>query len=124
MPDAKFLDEEAAGEYLLARDYPARMKEALVEMQRQVGDLLVKKGSAVKGLLVRHLVMPGYAEDSRRIVDFVANEVSPRAYVNIMSQYRPLFRAAEFPRIDGLPRTREVAEVREYARGKGLRLDE
>jgi putative pyruvate formate lyase activating enzyme len=124
MPDAKFLDEEASNDYLCARDYPARMSSALREMQRQVGDLVIQEGLAMKGLLVRHLVMPGHLENSMRVIDFLASEVSPRAYVNVMAQYRPLCRAAEFPKISSRSRPREVAEARAYAIRRGLRLDE
>jgi len=124
MPDAKFLDEEASNSYMRARDYPARMREALREMQRQVGDLVVRDGRAVRGLLVRHLVMPGHLEDSIRVMDFLASEVSPRAYVNIMGQYRPLYRAAEFPKISSRPRPQDVAEARSYAMRRGLQVDE
>jgi len=124
MPDAKFMDAEASAKYLGAPDYPERMKAALVEMQRQVGDLVVDGGLAVKGLLVRHLVMPGDTEDSKRIIDFLRDEVSPRAYVNVMGQYRPLFHARDFPEIDRRPGREEVEEVRRYARERNLILSD
>jgi putative pyruvate formate lyase activating enzyme len=124
MPDVKFLDEDRSQRYLDARDYPGRVRAALEEMNRQVGDLVVRGGVALRGLLVRHLVMPGLAEDSRRIVDFLADKVSGNAFVNVMGQYRPLFRAREFAEIAARPTPTEIAEVRSYADKKGLRLSD
>ncbi len=122
MPDAKFLDEDASRRYLGAADYPSRMKAALREMHSQVGDLVVRGGVAVRGLLVRHLVMPGYTKDSKDVVDFLADEISRDTFVNVMGQYRPLFRAREFSEIAARPKASEIAEVHRYAEKKGLRL--
>ena len=122
MPDAKFMNADSAERYLAARDYPERMRAAILEMQRQVGDLVIDGGVATRGLLVRHLVMPGHGEDSRRVIDFLA-EVSPRCCVNVMGQYRPLFRADEFPEINRRPLPDEVAKVKSYALKRGLRVD-
>ena len=122
MPDAKFMNADSAERYLAARDYPERMRAAILEMQRQVGDLVIDGGVATRGLLVRHLVMPGHSEDSRRVIDFLA-EVSPRCCVNVMGQYRPLFRADEFAEINRRPLPDEVAKVKSYALKRGLRVD-
>lgn len=122
MPDVKFLDSQASSMYLQARDYPERVRAALVEMHRQVGDLAAAGGVAQRGLLVRHLVMPGCVEDSRAIMDFLAGQISPDTFVNVMGQYRPLFRAAEFAGISRRPEADQVREVRRYAEEKGLRL--
>lgn len=90
MPDFKFWDPEMAHKYLKARDYPERAREALKEMHRQVGDLnLDKNGIAQKGILLRHLVMPEGIAGTRDIMRFIAKEISPDTYVNIMNQYRP-----------------------------------
>ena len=97
MPDAKFLRPETAARYSTAPDYPDAMKAALREMHRQVGDLEIRDGLAVKGLLVRHLVMPGSADESMAILDFIAREISPNTYVNVMDQYHPAGRAREVP---------------------------
>jgi putative pyruvate formate lyase activating enzyme len=122
MPDAKTLDPEFARAALDAPDYPERMAEALVEMQRQVGDLAVENGIARRGLLIRHLVMPGMLEDTRRILDFIAREISPNAFVNVMGQYRPCHRAREVPGLSRRPEREEIAEAQGYARSLGLRL--
>jgi len=90
MPDFKYWDSEKARMYLGAEDYPDVAKSALREMQRQVGPLRFdKNGLAKRGLLVRHLVMPGETEDARNIFHFLANEISRDTWINIMDQYHP-----------------------------------
>ena len=90
MPDFKYWDEGLSAEYLKAKKYPQAARAVIREMQQQVGDLVFdENGLAKRGVLVRHLVMPDNAEDSRRIMRFLAQEVSPHTYINIMDQYRP-----------------------------------
>jgi putative pyruvate formate lyase activating enzyme len=97
MPDFKYWSEEQAKQYLKSPRYPASARAAIIEMHRQVGELTFdERGLARRGLLVRHLVMPGGLEESRNIFQFLANEVSPRTYVNIMDQYYPAGRVASF----------------------------
>ena len=122
MPDAKTLDSDFARAAMNAPDYPERMKESLVEMHRQVGDLVVEKGRAVRGVLVRHLVMPGMLDDTKRVLDFLAGELSPNTFVNVMGQYRPCYRAKEVPRLLRRPTREELETARGYARALGLRL--
>lgn len=139
MPDAKTLDSGLARRAMDAPDYPERMRAALVEMQRQVGDLVIDRGPAVgagqasgadaprvatRGLLVRHLVMPGRPEDSHAVLDMIARDVSADAYVNVMGQYRPCFRAREVPGLEARPAPEEIADARAHARALGLRLAE
>jgi putative pyruvate formate lyase activating enzyme len=121
MPDAKFSRPDSADRYCAAPDYPERMREALREMHRQVGDLVVRDGVAVSGLLVRHLLMPGGAEEGKDIIDFLCG-LSGDTYVNVMAQYRPCFKAHTVPGIDRYPTEEEFFTVREYARSRGLRL--
>jgi len=122
MPDAKFWDPEMAFLYANARDYPGRMREALQEMQRQVGRLDVADGVARRGLLVRHLVMPGGVEDGKRVLRFIAEQVAPDACVNVMAQYRPMHQAHRYPQIARPVGAGEYAEVRLYAEQLGLSL--
>ncbi len=90
MPDAKFWAPESGRRYADATDYPLKMREAVVEMQRQVGDLqITANGLAERGLLVRHLLMPGALEEAQAIFQFLAEKISPNCYLNIMDQYRP-----------------------------------
>jgi len=90
MPDFKFWDSGTAQELCCAPDYPERARQALREMRRQVGDLLVDENRvAQRGVLVRHLVMPNGLAGTAEVMDFIAREISPRTYVNIMDQYHP-----------------------------------
>ncbi|HPM24478.1 MAG TPA: radical SAM protein [Phycisphaerae bacterium] len=90
MPDFKLWSDDAGERYLHARDYAARARCAIAEMHRQVGPLrLTRDGVACRGVLVRHLVMPGLLAESAAIFRWLADEVSPDTYVNIMAQYRP-----------------------------------
>ncbi len=90
MPDFKFWDNEAASRFCDAPDYGDVAREALREMHRQVGDLVVDhEGIAVRGLLVRHLVMPNGLAGTEAVMAFLATEISADTYVNVMDQYRP-----------------------------------
>ena len=122
MPDAKYADPEVARELSDAPDYPEVMLAALREMHRQVGDLVAEGGIAARGLLVRHLVLPNGLAGSKTILDFLARELSPHTYVNVMAQYRPCYRASECKRIDRPPTRAEFLEAYEYAAHLGLRL--
>jgi len=121
MPDIKFLNPSASSRYLQAFNYPQVVREAVKEMYSQVGDLVIEEGLAVRGLLVRHLVMPSWVEDSKAVMDFLAMEISLDTYVNIMFQYRPLYQASKFPEIARRPTREEFEEVCRYAKGLGLR---
>jgi len=114
MPDFKFWDPEVARKACNAPDYPETARQALLEMHRQVGDLeLNDRGIADRGLLVRHLVMPGGLAGTRDVMRFIAREVSPRTYVNVMSQYRPCGRANE---VSGLEEALTPEEYRRAVR--------
>ncbi len=121
MPDAKFMDEAHSKRFCNAPDYPSVLRGALKEMHRQVGDLVINpQGIAERGLLVRHLVMPGGVASSKEVFEFIARELSIHTYVNIMDQYRPLYRADEFPEIDRRITHREYREAVNMAKEVGL----
>jgi putative pyruvate formate lyase activating enzyme len=124
MPDIKFWSAESGKRYANAADYPDVAREAVLEMHRQVGDLTIVGEVATRGLLVRHLAMPGGTDEGRAILDWLAEAVSPRTYVNVMGQYRPLLRAAEFPEINRRPTEDEIIELKAHAQRLGLRLAE
>ena len=126
MPDFKFWDKESAKRYAKAPDYPEVAQKALLEMYRQVGDLVMdEEGVAVKGLLVRHLVMPGSLEETGEILRFLAQDVSADTYVNVMDQYRPCGKAYQCPPIDRRLTSDEYRKALGLAREAGLRrLDE
>ncbi len=126
MPDFKFWDKDLAKRYAKAPDYPEVAQKAILEMYRQVGDLVMDdEGVAVKGLLVRHLVMPGSLEETGEILRFLAREVSVDTYVNVMDQYRPYGEACHCPPIDRTLTGGEYQQALKLARDAGLqRLDE
>lgn len=88
LPDAKYGDNAIAAALSHAPGYVDVMKAALKEMHRQVGDLLVERGIARSGMIIRHLVLPGDLAGTRDVLKFIAGEISPDSYVNIMAQYR------------------------------------
>lgn len=122
LPDIKFLDAAASDRYLDgAADYSEVVRTILKEMHRQVGDLVLDEhGIAQRGLIVRHLVMPGLTQDSQAILRFIADELSPQTYINIMDQYRPCFQAGRSPEIARRTTPAEHRAVVEMARGLGL----
>ncbi|MFQ5893266.1 MAG: radical SAM protein [Nitrospinota bacterium] len=125
MPDFKYWNEETSKLYLKSPKYPETARAAFKEMHRQVGDLEVDdRGLARRGLLVRHLVMPGALEETREIMQFLATEISPHTYVNIMDQYRPAGRAVQFERYEEINRRvtrKELLEAYRFAQEAGLR---
>lgn len=101
MPDFKYLDPGISKKYSLAQDYPEVTKEVLKEMHRQVGDLVINKNRiAERGLLVRHLVMPAGIAGTKDVVRFIADEISPNTYINIMDQYHPCYKAFDYPELN------------------------
>ncbi len=122
MPDTKFAQTDPASKYCKTPDYPQVVKSALREMHRQVGDLAVDdRGIAVRGLLIRHLVMPEGLAGTGELMKFIHDEISPDSYVNIMAQYRPAYRANEFPEINRRISTQEFKEAVALAREIGLK---
>ena len=126
MPDAKFWRPETAARYAGAPDYPLRMQRALHRMHRQVGDLVIGPDGLVRsGLLVRHLLMPGLLDETKAILGFIAHELSPHTYVNIMGQYRPCGQAGRYEELNRPITGREYRQALEAARELGLdRLDQ
>ncbi len=128
MPDFKMWDDRLALRYLKAKDYPAAARAALKEMQRQVGVLkLDEHGLAKRGVLVRHLVMPSGVAGTALIMRFLAEELSPDTYVNIMGQYHPAGKvtAEKYGEIDRRPSRQEMDRAYAEARAAGLwRFDE
>jgi putative pyruvate formate lyase activating enzyme len=126
MPDFKLWTSERSRRYLAKRDYPEVARETVKEMHRQVGDLSFdERGLARRGLLVRHLVMPGLVDETEAILRFVAEELGPDTYVDVMAQYYPAGRSHEFEEIDRHPYRSELERAFELAERLGLRrLDE
>ena len=129
MPDFKFWHRETARRLCRAKNYPEVARAAIREMHRQVGDLRFgPDGLARRGLLVRHLVMPGQTDETAAIMRWLAEEISPDTYVNLMGQYRPEYEVGEigrdgrpkFAEIDRRPTQREMEDAHAAAREAGL----
>ncbi|AEG14118.1 Radical SAM domain protein [Desulfofundulus kuznetsovii DSM 6115] len=122
MPDIKFGDDEIGERYTRAANYFTVAKQAVKEMHRQVGDLVVdERGIAVRGLLVRHLVMPGDLARTGEVMKFLAGEISPNTFVNIMDQYYPAHEARRYPELSRRITREEFHRAVEIARECGLR---
>ena len=125
MPDFKFWDPDVAELTCKARDYPEVARRAIIEMHRQVGDLVIdKSGIARRGLLIRHLVLPHGLAGTRQIMRFIAQKVSSNSYVNIMPQYRPCGRANEVKELSRMLLPKEYKAALREAKEEGItRLD-
>jgi len=120
MPDFKYSDSKVAKELANAPDYFEICKAAIKEMHRQVGDLTVESGIAVKGLLVRHLVMQYDLAGTEEIMRFLAEEISKDTYVNIMDQYYPAYQAKTHPKLNRRITATEYDKAVTIARSHGL----
>jgi len=121
-PDFKYMDPQKASKYSAgASDYPELTKKAVLEMHRQVGELRTdKNGIALRGLLIRHLVMPNRVADTEKFVAWVAENLTKSTYVNIMAQYRVEYRAYEYPEIARGITAGEFLEAIDWAQKAGL----
>jgi putative pyruvate formate lyase activating enzyme len=128
MPDFKYWSEESARRYLKAEDYPEAARAAIRVMHEQVGPLTIDAdGLARRGVLIRHLVMPGGLDETRAILEWIATELGRDTYINLMDQYHPAgkVRGDKFPEINRRLTSAELREARRAAADLGLhRLDE
>ncbi len=126
MPDMKYSHAESALKYSLVPNYPKVNRAAVKEMHRQVGDLILDdQDIAQRGLLVRHLVLPGGLAGTAEIVEFLAREISKNTYLNVMDQYRPSYRADQLPPLNRRITRQEYEEAVQLAHAAGLhRLDD
>ncbi len=121
MPDMKYGNGENARKYSSAPDYPQINQEGVLEMHRQVGDLRMdSRGIAQRGLLIRHLVLPNNIAGSETVLRFLAEKVSCRTYISLMSQYFPQYRAGEFPELNRRITRAEYARAKEIMEKLGL----
>ena len=122
MPDVKYSDERIAEQLSGIKDYPKVNRAAVREMYRQVGNLQIdEQGIAGRGLLVRHLVLPNQLAGTQEVVRFLANEVSPETYLNIMAQYHPCHKALDMPLLARPVSIEEFSEAIDLAHKQGLR---
>ena len=126
LPDYKYTDGAMAAKYSSgAADYPEVAAAAIQEMHRQVGELVVdESGTALRGLMIRHLVLPNNIAGTDKFVKFVAEKLTPATYVNIMAQYRPEYKAKNIPELSRRITSAEYQQALRWAREAGLtRLD-
>ncbi|BBO18841.1 radical SAM protein [Candidatus Brocadia pituitae] len=121
MPDFKFFDSDVAAKWCKTGDYPHVAMKAIREMHRQVGDLVVNdRGIAERGLIVRHLVMPHGLAGTRKVMQFLAKDISSNTYVNIMDQYHPCGLAHKYAEINRRIRDKEFEEALQIAHEEGI----
>jgi len=121
MPDAKYYDEKKSEKYSSAPDYFRVNQEALLEMHRQVGELVLnKEGIATRGLLIRHLVLPENISSSREILEFISKRISPETYLSIMAQYHPAHTAVKYHELNRRITRKEYQQVLDWADEFGL----
>jgi putative pyruvate formate lyase activating enzyme len=125
MPDAKYGSDEIALALSDAPEYTRYNRESMKEMHRQVGDLVIEGGIAKRGLLIRHLVLPENLAGTEAVMEFIAGEISPDSYVNIMDQYRPTWKVLEeghplYPKLRRRITGKEYREAVEWAKSAGL----
>lgn len=122
LPDYKYQSTELAGRYSHAADYPMRAKEALAEMVRQAGSpVFDSRGMMKKGVIVRHLVLPGCVYDSKDVLEYLHDAWGEQIWVSIMSQYTPLPHVRCFPELNRKVTAEEYGEVVDYVRFLGMK---
>jgi len=121
LPDYKYASEKLARKYSSAPNYPEAAKKAILEMQRQVGDLILdKNGIAKKGLIIRHLILPNAMENTKGCLKFISS-LSKKVHLSLMTQYNPLYRAKEFGEINRPINKEEFAAAEKLVSGFGIK---
>ncbi|MBI2913330.1 MAG: radical SAM protein [Chloroflexi bacterium] len=120
MPDIKYSDERTAGKFSIVKGYYAGTRAAVKEMHRQVGDLVVEGGIAVRGLIIRHLVLPEGLSGTEEVMRFIAEGVSRDSYLNVMAQYRPEHKALRYRELSRRITSEEYRAALASARRHGL----
>ena len=122
LPDLKYLNADPARRYSAAADYPQVAMTAIKEMVRQTGPYVLDEAGLMKrGVIIRHLVLPGQLEGAKAVMDWIAGAFEPgTVFFSLMSQYTPWGRAPEFPEINRKLRKGEIRAAREYMEILGL----
>ncbi len=120
MPDIKFVSNDISKKLTNSNNYFEIASKALIEMHRQVSDLVVKNGIARRGLLVRHLVLPNNQSNTKEVIDFIAENIGTDTYLNLMDQYRPIYKANQVIEINQNLSRNEFLDYVKYAINKGF----
>lgn len=122
LPDLKYMDKSLAKAYSQAVDYPEAAKKAIEEMYRQVGGAVFDEetGLMKKGLIVRHLIMPGAVGNAKSVIDYLYDTYGNRIFISLMNQYTPMKKFPEYPELNRKVTKREYEKVIQYALDKGV----
>ena len=125
MPDIKYSENETAEKHSGIKNYWDVVKDSVKEMHKQVGDLKIsRRGTAQRGLLIRHLVLPNNLAGSKKVIDFIAENISTETYLNIMDQYHPSYKSNQHLILDRRITPNEFNDVVKYAKTKGFKIYE
>ena len=121
MPDVKYMDNSIARKYSGVVDYVENVSSSIKEMHRQVGDLIVDQmGIAKRGLIIRHLIMPGKSSNTKKVIDFVKS-LSTNTFLNLMDQYHPAYKARDHEHLNRRITSSEYEKAYDYATSVGLK---
>ena len=121
LPDLKYVTEELAAKYSAAPDYPSTAKAAIVEMFRQTGPVQLEDGILKKGVVIRHLILPGRLAEAKRVMDWVAQQFAPgEVLFSLMAQYTPCGNLEQFPELQRTIRPSELRAARNYMDALGI----
>jgi putative pyruvate formate lyase activating enzyme len=120
LPDFKYWSGDIAERLSAAPHYPDAAMDAIAEMKAQVGDLAVKDGVASRGLLIRHLILPGGLAGTKRIMEWIGQHLGPQTAISLMSQYYPVCRAGSYPIINRRITREEYDPIVHFLEGRGF----
>lgn len=120
LPDFKYMDSGTAKKYSFAEDYPQIAEEALAEMVRQTGEPEFSRNQMTKGVIVRHLVLPGMVDDSKNVIRYLYETYGDQIYISIMNQYTPMPGLGKYPELNRKITEEEYDEVVDYAISIGV----
>jgi len=121
MPDMRYSNDDMARKYSMVEEYVRYNRQSVKEMYRQVGGLKVDpEGVALKGLMIRLLVLPENIGGIKKTLDFIKNELSTDVYLSIMAQYHPTYKASRYPELNRMITAKEYLEVVKYAEKRGF----
>ena len=114
LPDFKYYFDELGEEYSKVKNYSKYAKAALIEMRRQVEDNIDKEGIMKTGLIVRHLILPGNIENSKKVITWIRDNLGKDTIISVMAQYFPTYKAKEHPKLNRKITKQELEEIKEY----------
>jgi putative pyruvate formate lyase activating enzyme len=120
LPDFKYWSGDIANRLSCAKDYRESAQRAILEMKRQVGNLVIEEGVARKGILVRHLVLPSNLAGSKQVLAWIKQELGIETYISLMAQYNPLHRAVDYPMLCRSIRQEEYDNLLDFLETEGF----